>query len=674
MRPWFCLSIAALLMVAVVGIALASSESQHVGAAATQPTINSDFTVNGSFEAGATPWQFIGSTNFVVYANGQLAANDTAYDGTHYAATNTVSAGGGVYQDTTGLSIYPGDTFCGSAYVRNQLQGTGASGAFVIWLLGGGSSENSTDVFNQLGNGANWDQVSTCVTATTAHTQVRVQFYPAPNSPTLDMDDVNVHDSLQVAAPVSQNGGFESGLAPWTPVGSTNYVVYANGQLAPSDAAYAGTNYGAMNTTSAGGSVYEDVSGLTISPGDTFCGSAEVRNQLQGAGASGSFVIWLLGGGSNEDGDENFSHLGNGANWNAVSSCVTATTAHTDVRIQFYLTPGAPTVDVDAVNVLDSLQIATPVSQNGSFEAGLAPWQEVGSTNYVVYANGQLAPTDLAYAGTHYGAMNTVSPGGGVYEDATLPIYPGNTFCGSAEVRDQLQETGSSGSFVIWLLGGASNESSSDVFSQLGTGSNWQKASTCVTATNAHSVIRIQFYPKPGTPTLDVDAVEVGNVTGGISNAGCTPSNSCTPQTFADTLLVQPGVNAPITPSNEYALEKWELAEGGGAGCPGQPASAAPWQNSRGPAGNPLNTTQTEPGSTNWNSVGVQIYANGNGRTCWYWGLLATTNTLTGQFGNYGPILTALRNPTSTDYTQCTKLASAVGGSDWGTGNFSADC
>jgi hypothetical protein len=119
-------------------------------------------------------------------------------------------------------------------------------------------------------------------------------------------------------------------------------------------------------------------------------------------------------------------------------------------------------------------------------------------------------------------------------------------------------------------------------------------------------------------------------------------------------------------------MEAWEAAEGGGAGCPGQPAYTAPWANSPGPPGNPLNTTQTEPGSTNWNSVGVQAFANADGETCWYWGITANADVLLN--GLYGNILAVLDNPVSSDYDQCVDLAEAVGDSPWGTGNFSADC
>jgi hypothetical protein len=121
-------------------------------------------------------------------------------------------------------------------------------------------------------------------------------------------------------------------------------------------------------------------------------------------------------------------------------------------------------------------------------------------------------------------------------------------------------------------------------------------------------------------------------------------------------------VGAPVTASNEYAIEAWEADEGGGAGCPGQPAKTAPWSYSPGPAGNPLNTTESEPGDSVWNSDGVKIFANADGETCWYWGIKANGTALVNgpQYG-YGAIISVLQNPSSSNTAQCDALANAVG-------------
>jgi hypothetical protein len=158
--------------------------------------------------------------------------------------------------------------------------------------------------------------------------------------------------------------------------------------------------------------------------------------------------------------------------------------------------------------------------------------------------------------------------------------------------------------------------------------------------------------------------------------ANCAANNSCTPTTFADNIFVYGSINAPVTGPNEYAMKKWEQREGGGGGCPGQPSSAGIWpvhsDGSYGPAGNPINTTQYEPGSTNWNSIGVKIYQDYNGQTCWYWGIKANGDTLLN--GYYPPILAALRSPAGDNYTQCVNLAQAVAKTPWGTPDFSSSC
>jgi hypothetical protein len=154
--------------------------------------------------------------------------------------------------------------------------------------------------------------------------------------------------------------------------------------------------------------------------------------------------------------------------------------------------------------------------------------------------------------------------------------------------------------------------------------------------------------------------------------AHCTATNNCSPQTFAEAILAYPGIGAPVNGPNLYAMKVWERAEGGGAGCPGQPPHTAPWSNSRGPAGNPLGTTQPEPGSTNWNSIGVKVYHNTPGHTCWYWGIKANGDTL--ENGHYGNVIAALRSPATTSRDQCIRLARAVGNSPWGTGDFERFC
>ena len=112
--------------------------------------------------------------------------------------------------------------------------------------------------------------------------------------------------------------------------------------------------------------------------------------------------------------------------------------------------------------------------------------------------------------------------------------------------------------------------------------------------------------------------------------------------TWARALLV--AMRLPVTADNVAAITAWEMAEGGH------------WYNTA--YYNPLNTTQSMPGATVFNSVGVKAY------TSWKQGLEATMITL--KNGYYGGILDALRRGNDS-----TAVAAAVGASPWGTGNFS---
>jgi peptidoglycan hydrolase CwlO-like protein len=112
--------------------------------------------------------------------------------------------------------------------------------------------------------------------------------------------------------------------------------------------------------------------------------------------------------------------------------------------------------------------------------------------------------------------------------------------------------------------------------------------------------------------------------------------------TWARALLV--AMRFPVTADNVAAITAWEMAEGGH------------WYNTA--YYNPLNTTQSMPGATVFNSVGVKAY------TSWKQGLEATMITL--KNGYYGGILDALKSGNDSE-----AVARAVGASPWGTGDFS---
>jgi peptidoglycan hydrolase CwlO-like protein len=111
--------------------------------------------------------------------------------------------------------------------------------------------------------------------------------------------------------------------------------------------------------------------------------------------------------------------------------------------------------------------------------------------------------------------------------------------------------------------------------------------------------------------------------------------------TWAQAFLKRLGM--PMTADNVAAVVAWEMAEGGH------------WYNTA--YYNPLNTTQSMPGATVFNSVGVKAY------TSWAQGLEASVITINN--GYYGGILAAMRAGNDGQ-----AVADAVAASPWGTGSF----
>jgi hypothetical protein len=458
-------------------------------------------------------------------AAGGPAYTEAPHSGNYYGATSTTSGGGGIFEDRA-LNTSAGQLICASAWLRTQFPALGASGEFVLWLTGETAHEAGVAHYSGLGNLGNWTEVHTCVEATSNHNNLRIQFYPTPGSPTVDMDDIDVHESL------AANGGFEVGNGqPWVPYPNThsNFSDYQG-------AALSGSRYGATNTGSGGGGIYQDVP-LNTTAGQLICGSAWVRNEGDGTTASGQFVLWLTGDTTHESGAVDYGHLGQGSDWTEVQTCVEATGDHNNLRIQFYPRPGSNTVEIDDVDVHESL------AANGGFEVGGGqPWHPYPNThsNFSDYQG-------AALSGSHYGATNTASGGGGIYQDVSLNTTAGQLICGSAWLRNEGNGTTASGKFVLWLTGETTHESGSVGYGGLGNGSHWTEVQTCVEATRNHNNLRIQFYPTPGSNTVEIDDVDVheslaanGGFEYGSAPWGTYPGTNSSYATYRTSLVYGP--------------------------------------------------------------------------------------------------------------------------------------
>ncbi len=504
------------------------------------PSTGTDLALNGGFNDGTQYWSAGAGTNYTTYGSGQGAGTDP-YEGSGYLATNTSQSGGSMYQDVA-LSISTGQTFCASAEVVTDGNGTGAGGTLALWLLGDTTNDQSIATFGDLPGGNSWTPVSTCVTASGAHNDLRIQFYPDVNGPTLAIDAVDAHPDLAL------NGGFNDGTQYWSAGAGTNYTTYGSGQGAGTDP-YEGSGYLATNTSQSGGSMYQDVA-LSISTGQTFCASAEVVTDGNGTGAGGTLALWLLGDTTNDQSIATFGDLPGGNSWTPVSTCVTASGAHNDLRIQFYPDVNGPTLAIDAVDAHPDLAL------NGGFNDGTQYWSAGAGTNYTTYGSGQGAGTD-PYEGSGYLATNTSQSGGSMYQDVALSISTGQTFCASAEVVTDGNGTGAGGTLALWLLGDTTNDQSIATFGDLPGGNSWTPVSTCVTASGAHNDLRIQFYPDVNGPTLAIDAVDTQAKGFGVGYPKLSISSSTLPSG-----TVQEGYSDALSATGGAAAYTWSLLSG----------------------------------------------------------------------------------------------------------------
>jgi len=429
-------------------------------------------------------------SRFGIESTGKLVTKP--YEGNGFGVTSTSVLGGGIYQDIS-FPVRVGESFCGDAEVVTVGSDAGARGAMTLRLLGGSRSERSSVGFGPLPGKNQWTHVSTCVTATRPHVELRIQLADAPKVPRLGVDAVDVHESF------ADNGGFDSGGGGWRKADRSTFGIETTGKLVTGP--YEGTGFAATSTSSPGGGIYQDIALRTVA-GDTLCADAEVVTAAAYPGAQGRMTLALLGRSASQSSSVGFGPLPGRNQWSGISACLTATQPHSEVRIQFYDAPRTPRLGIDAVDVHQSFV------ENGGFNRDDGNgWRTVGGSRLAIEPAGELATSP--YEGNGFGAISTSVLGGGIYQDISLPTSAGESFCADAEVITAAARGQARGRMVLWLFGDSPSQSSSVGFGPLPGQNHWTHVSTCVTATRQHSDIRIQFYDTPKTPRLGIDAVDL---------------------------------------------------------------------------------------------------------------------------------------------------------------------
>jgi hypothetical protein len=454
------------------------------------PPTGSSPIKNGGFNASTAHWSAYGTANLARYtmADGKGA---NPYEGAAYLASNASQPGDSVAQ-TNAVTISAGDTWCASAEAVTLGAGPGSSGTLALWLLGG-SNDVSTYRYENLPGSNNWQAIKTCVMATGSRSQVKVQFYPDPGSPTVGLDAVDVHQTLNTS------GGFNNGNSYWNLMPSTNLATYATTQNVGTNA-YEGSAFAATNTALAGGGFLQDMP-RNIAPGDTFCAEAQVVTVGNATGGAGALALFLTGG-ATEQSVAYFNNLPGNSNWMPVKTCVTATAAHTNLRVQLYPSVNGPTVGVDALDVHAS------IAQNGGLNGDSQHWSPGGSLGYMNYANyNGTQPSE----GSGFEVLQTNQAGASLWQARNWGWGAGDTFCAEAKVVTAGGGNGAGGTLALWLLRPNGSDVSTYSFSALPGGNNWTRIKTCVQASagETYGTIKVQLYPSTNNIPLGVDAVDV---------------------------------------------------------------------------------------------------------------------------------------------------------------------
>ena len=463
----------------------------HIGTVNAQTAGN--IALNGNFGQGGNDWSTASGANFAIYSDDEYGYRSYGQDGGYFGATNAPSSGGYIYQNVTD-SVPSGGTVCVTAELRTDGSSTGGSGIMALYVNGVSSgSDPGGFVFSGLSNANNWTPVEACTTATTARNNVLLEFYTTTGGPTIDIADVDIHNT------VDTNGNFNSGNSGWSAEAGANIANYNSDPYGQWGGAYLATN-----SPSSGGYIQQNMTDDTVTD-NTVCATAEVRTDGSSTGGSGVLQLYLNGVSSgNDPGGFVFSGLSNGNNWTPVEACTIATTARNNVLVELSASYGSPTIDIADVDIHNS------ISQNGNFnDTSGANWAPASGANFAIYSDDEYGYRSFGQFGGDFAATNSPSAGGYLYQDIDISKSTDNTICATAEVRTDGSSTGGAGVFSVYLTGGSGNDQGNYAFSGLSNGNSWTPVEACAVATTNRSTVTVQVTPTGGSPTIDVANVDV---------------------------------------------------------------------------------------------------------------------------------------------------------------------
>ena len=346
------------------------------------------------------------------------------------------------------------------------------------------------------------------------------------------------------------NGSLEVGsVAYWGRSAPANIAFYSDATKA-----HSGVGFLATNSTSSDGSVFSDVS-TSVAVGQVLEGRAWLRAE---AGTStGLLCVWGIGVAANENACTSYSV---GAAWTPVEVTLGARGAHSTVRLQVYPAPGSPTVWIDDATLTKDSLLA-----NGSLEVGgVAGWNYSAPANFAFYSDAA-----KAHSGVGFLATNTSASPGSVYSDVSTSVAVGQVLEGRAWLRAGAGTA--TGQLCVWGIGVAANENACTSYS---VGAAWTPVEVTLGARGAHSTVRVQVYPAPGSPTVWIDDATLTKdsllANGSLEVGGVAGWNYSAPANFAfysDAAKAHSGVgflatNTSASPGSVYSDVSTSVAVG----------------------------------------------------------------------------------------------------------------
>lgn len=334
------------------------------------------------------------------------------------------------------------------------------------------------------------------------------------------------------------NSHFTSGLAPWHVTPGANFAIYPNG--------VSGQNFLETNQGSAGpdSSAWQDISS-SPQVGGTYTATVWMRGN--GAPVSVDFVIWALGGSTNEVGQTSTT-VPASTNWTQYTvSLVIADPGHDDLRLQVYNETGSNLDLTDAA-------ISSQPAPNSTFTSGADNWNVTPGANLAIYAGG--------HGGQSYLASNqgSAGPDSSVWQDMSVQLSGPSTYTATIWMRDAGAPT--SVDLVLWGLGSPSGNVVGQA--QITLTSAWTQYSVSVALPNGEfNDLRLQIYNQTGS-TFDITGATVLDQLPPPLNPSTT-SLSATPS--AEQVGSSVALTATVSPSTGGGTVTF--SDGGQALCSG---------------------------------------------------------------------------------------------------------